>query len=620
MIGMAAVALLGSCKADLLDLTPYGSISSGTMWTTENLADQGVTGIYNVLRKGRSSSSGEPAYVGLGLYQFDCFGVSSDCRDKDYAILQGNATTSNSLFSDYWKDHYEGIHRANDAIANLPKSEISDSKKARLIAESKFLRAFFYYKLNMVYKGVPVYLTPVTIEECNQGRETEAKVWEVIITDLTDCINEANLPDRYDKGNADFGRATKAAAYALRGKVYMWLKEWAKAEADFKKVGELGHKLFNGDYKALFKQANEQSEETVFSVQCIGLDGYGNDISFRYGTRSTFGSCWNTYLVSTDFVESYEEKDGSEFDWEKYLPGYTAMTPEMRKIFFLRDTTYAELDRQFAAAGYTDEKNALKKEIGKLVKQELGNAGLAAKKAGLDSATFIRNNYLPTGNEARIRQAYANRDPRLQASIVTPYEKYDGADGAAAHTYVLRWPYTNNIDPLWDLKTDTNNRYYYLFRKFVAEGPTEIANRKYSDIDFPLIRYADVLLNLAEALNEQGKTSEAIACVNLVRARAGVQELNTNAATTVSGQADLRERIRNERRWEFNGEGVNFFDELRWGTWKETKFHEGAGLKQIWGEPQYTYSWGGDHYYFWPIPSAEKDMNENLTQTKDWID
>lgn len=611
MIGMAAVALLGSCKADLLDLTPYSSISSGTMWATENLADQGVTGVYNVLRQD---------YVGLGLYKFDCYGVSSDCRDADYALLKGNATTSNSLFSDYWKQHYEGISRANDAIANLPKADINDSKKARLIAESKFLRAFFYYKLNMVYKGVPVYLVPVTIEECNQGRETEAKVWEVVLSDLTDCINESNLPDRYEKGNANFGRATKAAAYALRGKVYMWQKEWAKAEADFKKVGEFGHKLFDGNYKELFKEANEQSEEAVFSLQCIGLDGYGNDISFRYGTRSSFGSCWNTYLTSTDFVESYEEKDGSQFDWDNYLPGYNAMGPELRKVFFLRDTTYTELDKQFAAAGYTDKDNALKKSIGSLVREELHNiAQIAKKKYNIDSVT-ICSNYLPTGNEARIVQAYANRDPRMKASIITPYEKYDGADGATAHTYILRWPYTNNIDPLWDLKTDTNNRYYYLFRKFVAEGPTEIPNRSYSPIDFPLIRYADVLLNLAEALNEQGKTDEAIDCVNLVRERAGIAQLNTNAATTVSGQADLRERIRNERRWEFNGEGVNFFDEVRWGTWKDTKFYEGAGLKQIWGETEYTYSWGGDQYYNWPIPSAEKDMNGNLTQTDGWID
>lgn len=589
LIGMTTAALLGSCQGDLLDLNPYGSVGSGTMWSTENLADQGVTGIYNVLRKGKSSSSDDPAYVGLGLYVFDCFGVTADCRDRDYALLSGNATTSNTLFSDYWKDHYEGIHRANDAIANLPKTEMADSKKGRLIAESKFLRAFFYYKLNMVYKGVPLYLTPIELEECIQGRETEAKIWEAVITDLTDCINEANLPDRYLKGDASFGRVTKAAAYALRGKAYMWTKDFPKAEADLKEVGRLGHQLFDGDYKQLFKEANEQSDEMIFSVQCIGIEKYGNDISFRFGSRATQdGGGWDTYFPSNDFVESYQWADGKPFNWDDVIPGYNAMDPKKRSVYFLRDNMTAAQ-----------------------IKSMTENQG-----ADMDK-------YLPTGNEARIRQAYTNRDSRLEASIITPFAKFLGTDGVEDQIYVLRWPYDTNVKPVFDIKTDTPSAHHYLFRKFVAEGGNEIPNRKYSPIDFPLIRYADVLLNLAEALNEQGgaeKMREAIECVNLVRDRAKVAKLNSNSYTTVAGQDDLRERIRQERRWEFNGEGVNFFDELRWGSWKDTKFHEGAGLKQVWGQTDYTYSFGGDQYYTWPIPNAEKAMNDNLDQTLGWID
>lgn len=576
----ASMATLSSCQGDLLDLNPYSSVSSGSMWTTENLADQGVTGIYSVLRKEN---------VGLGLYTYDCFGVSSDRSGLDDALIKGNATASNSLFSNYWKEHYEGIHRANDAIVNLPKAPMEDSKRARLIAESKFLRAFFYYKLNMMYKGVPLYLEPIELEECINARETEDKIWETVITDLTDCINEANLPNRYPAGDKNVGRISKAAAYALRGKVYLWTKEWLKAEADFKQVGTLGHALFEGTggYKALFKEANEQCEEMVFSVQCIGLDGYGNEMSFRYGSRSTFGSCWNTYLPNTDFVDSYEWADGKPFNWNDVIPDFNSMDTKARAVYFLRDNM-------------TDaQKEAMKKD----------------QKADLSK-------YLSTGNEARIKQAYENRDPRLKASIITPYEEYDGADGATNYTYTLRWPFDSNIKPLFDLKTDTNNRFYYLFRKFVAEGSSEIPNRSYSPIDFPLIRYADVLLGLAEALNEQGgadKMREAIDCVNLVRDRAEVARLNSNSYTTVAGQDDLRKRIQKERRWEFNGEGVNFFDEMRWQTWKDTKFFPGAGLKQIWGESQYTNAWGGDHYYKWAIPNTERNMNLNLTQNPDWI-
>ena len=67
----------------------------------------------------------------------------------------------------------------------------------------------------------------------------------------------------------------------------------------------------------------------------------------------------------------------------------------------------------------------------------------------------------------------------------------------------------------------------------------------------------------------QGKIEEAISAVNQVRARAGAQLLNSNEPTTVTGQEDLRERIRNERYWELLGEDLIYYDELRWKTWKD---------------------------------------------------
>lgn len=572
----ASVALLTGCQGDLMDLSPYDSIASGNMWTTENLADMGVTGIYNVLRKEN---------VAGDLYKFDSYGVSADYRDGNDALLRGNVTTGSGLFSGYWKAHYEGISRCNDAIANLSKAPLSEEKLARLTAESKFMRAYFYYKLNMMFKGVPLYLEPSELDDLVKGRSTETEVWNQVIVDLTDAVNANSLPDKYAAGDAAYGRATKGAAYALRGKVYMWMNEWAKAEADLRKVGKMGYGLFQGGYKQLFKETNEQCEEMIFSLQCIGESGYGNDFSFRYGTRSSFGSCWNTYLVSTDFVETYECADGKPFDWDDFIPGYDAMDVSERSVYFLRD-------------GMTE-----------------------AEKSKMTEDGADLSKYLDNGNEARIKMAYENRDPRLMVTVITPYAEYYGANGATSYTYTLRWPYRgyDTADP-FDLKTDTNNRYYYLFRKFVAEGAAEIPNRSYSPIDIPIIRYADVALSLAECLNEQGKTDEAVEWVNKVRARAGIALLNSNAYTQVSGQDNMRIRIQNERRWEFAGEGVNFFDEIRWKTWHQTKFKANAGLKQIWGTMQASYSWGGSHLYNWAIPRSEIQMNDNLKQNDGWLD
>lgn len=572
----AAIAMLTSCRGDLMDLNPYDSISSGTMWTSESLADMGVTGIYNVLRSEN---------VAGDLHKFDSYGVSADYRDGNYSLLRGNATTSDGQFSGYWKIHYEGISRANDAIANLPNAPLDESKMNRLVAESKFLRAYFYYKLNMVFKGVPLYLEPTELDGFTKGRNTEQEVWDQVIADLTDAINCADLPDKYAAGDGNYGRVTKGAAFALRGKVYMWMNNWAAAEADFRQVGNLGYKLFDGEYKQLFKEANEQCDEMIFSLQCIGESGYGNNFTFRYGSRVSYGSCWNTYLASTDFVDTYECADGKPFNWDDYIPGYNEMDPAARSVYFFRD-------------GLTDDEKTT----------------LAANGADMSK-------YLDSGNEARILAAYENRDPRLQMTIITPYAQYLGSTNSTDYTYTLRWPYRGyDTEEPFDIRTDTNNRFYYLFRKFVAEGSTEIPNREYSPIDIPIIRYADVLLSLAECLNEQGKTDEAVTYVNMVRERAGAALLNSNEYTQVSGQDNMRERIRNERRWEFAGEGVNFFDEMRWKTWHESKMFEGAGLKQIWGEMQSSYSWGGDYLYNWAIPRSEIQMNGNLTQNDGWID
>lgn len=604
ILGLAAVAtLLAACRDDLMDTKPYNAISSELMWSTESLADQGVIGVYNALRQ---------PHVASEIFKYDAFGVSSAHRngtqDAEVWLLMGDVGPSKQMFADAWKQHYEGIHRANDAIKNLPDAPLKADKKDRLIAECKFLRAYFYYKLNMVFQGVPLYLEPEEVVNMTKPREAADSIWRVIIKDLTDCIgiNASVFPNRYTKDSQYYGRATRGAACALRGKVYLWTKEFAKAERDFKMVADCGYKLYEDagedSYRQLFKEANEQNREFIFSLQNIGVGSWGNEISFRYGSRSAYdilGGGWHTYLVNTSFVDSYQNKDGSEFSWDSVIAGYSDKNPADRELYFYRDT---------AALSSLAKSNTAIKQI-------------------LDTlrSTAKRNpEYLPKGNEERIKKAYTARDPRLTATVITPYSTFKGAYNGADCEYTLRWPaYSNNDQEPRDLMYDGGfTSFCYLFRKFVAEGAQEIPRRDMSPIDFPLIRYADVLLGLAEALNEQGKWQDAITELNKVRKRAGVAELNSSeyTGTPVSGAEDVRERIRNERRWEFAGEGVNYFDEIRWRTWKKTKFEDNNGLKQIWGEQVYEKMWSGEHYYLWPIPLKERQMNPKLEQNPSWTE
>ena len=582
LIFISVIALgLSGCKKNLLDTTPYDQLSSENMWKTDNLTDLGVNAIYEALRLGQNTGSAS----GLELYQYDRFAVTGMQRDGTDAMLSGTITPSNSLFSNNWRNLYEGVIRANDAIANIPaKSPSTEAKKARLVAESKFLRAYYYFRLNQVWKGVPIYLEPFKYTEATKARSTEAEVWAVVLKDLTDAIAETNLPAKYAKGNANYGRITKGAAYALRGKVYMYMNKWAEAAADFASVQSSGYTLFN-DYKTLFKEVNEQCDEMIFSLQNIGVTGLGSTTQFFCGTRSSFGSCWNTYLVSPNGVDLFENTDGSAFNWETVIPGYTSMTAKARQVYFMRDNMT------------TAEKTA--------------RANLGAD----------MTKYLAVGNEARIKQAFTNRDPRLGYCVITPYSTYNGVFGSSGATVSSRFPYRAEAAVDGDLRTDTQAEFFYLNRKFVYEGNTELLNRAYGPIDFPIIRYADVLLMWAEALVELNDIPGAIAKVNLVRARVGMpalQTANSLLPTFVSSQDNMRNRVRQERRVEFVNEGINYFDEMRWRTWKSMKFDGANGLRSVWGANVANYTWGGDHYYAWPIPQAEIQINSNLLQNPGW--
>ena len=597
-----SLCLLTACS-NVLDTSPANNPSSEIMWTNENLTDMGVAGIYANLRNlCESTSNGNSAAV--GFYGFDCYGTTGQMVRN--TALTNAPNVGSGVFSNTWKRMYEGIHRANDAILNIPlKSPVSAEKKGRLVAESKFLRAFYYYMLNQLYKGVPYYDVPVVPADATKSQETEAFIWEKVIADLTDCINEPNFPDNSYKE----GRASKGAAYALRGKAYMHTKAYDKAAADFAKVGECGYSLFQGGYKELFLEANEACSEMIFRVQNIAETGYGNQVQRFVGTNSATGGGtvhgWNDYMATPDVVDLYENADGTPFNWDDVIPGYSTMPAAKREVYFLRDTKKngAEIHAQVTTA-VEDRLKALEKTY-----------------------SDIRIFYLEEGNEARIRAAYTNRDPRLEMNVITPYSTFKGWRNTPAEafesTYRIPTAGTTREDravaDFWPNNGNkTGGNSYYFHRKFVWEGFNTV-QRDYGPTDEPIIRYADVLLAWAEALVEQPTPNLSLAAekVNMVRGRSSVNMPNV----VYTDKEDLLKKIKQERKREFVNEGVDFFDEMRWGTLKESKFYTGNGAKSVWGAiiggTAYAWPSTGD-LNIWPVPTAEVERNTNLVKTPGW--
>ena len=161
-----------------------------------------------------------------------------------------------------------------------------------------------------------------------------------------------------------------------------------------------------------------------------------------------------------------------------------------------------------------------------------------------------------------------------------------------------------------------NDWFAYFFRKFVPEYDMDgtANNRAHTPINFPLIRYADVLLMLAECYNENNRSSDAVDLINQVRARAGMPGINSGPDyLAADSKEEVFERIRRERGWELAGEGHSFDDYKRWGMLEQLD----GPMSDLLGTVKYTRV-VSSRDYLWPIPQTERDMNPDLTQNPGW--
>ena len=556
-----------------LETYPGDKVNEGTFYKTGDHAHQGLMGIYGMLRLNEAYG-----------YQF-CFDHLGDIAYgyNYYMMFLATYTDRDGTIQAHWQTFYDGIHRVNTFIRSVKgmRGIITDEQINEYVAEAKFLRAMFYFSLTDLFGGVPYYDESTNVNEefmnLKQPRSSLEEVRAHILEDLDEAIKY--LP--VEHAASEYGRATKGAAYALRGKVHLYDKEWQSAINDFEEIvynksNNYGYAL-DDDYARVFKLYNgAKSPETVFSIQNksgVGTE-YGMQIQALMGCRGAYGSCWNNTVPSTQLVDMYEFKDGRPFNWDEIFPGYNAMTPEQRK---------------------------------ELLSVEMDGSGTIV---GLREA-----------DTAKILSAYTCRDPRLMATVIVPYSHYMGNIGRTTNVDLI-FALDHNLAGNANGGTIQNNAGWvsYLYRKFVTEGDQggAISNRLHTPFAFPLIRFADVLLMLSEAYNEAGQLDKAVTEFNKVRARVGMPGLNSGPAwMVVSNKEQMAERIRKERAVEFAGEGLRFSDLRRWGYEIAHKTLNNVDAVNICGEPIYTHLFT-ERDMLWPIPGVERERNKELTQNPGW--
>lgn len=556
-----------------LETYPGDKVNEGTFYKTGDHAHQGLMGIYGMLRLNEAYG-----------YQF-CFDHLGDIAYgyNYYMMFLATYTDRDGTIQAHWQTFYDGIHRVNTFIRSVKgmRGIITDEQINEYVAEAKFLRAMFYFSLTDLFGGVPYYDESTNVNEefmnLKQPRSSLEEVRAHILEDLDEAIKY--LP--VEHAASEYGRATKGAAYALRGKVHLYDKEWQSAINDFEEIvynksNNYGYAL-DDDYARVFKLYNgAKSPETVFSIQNksgVGTE-YGMQIQALMGCRGAYGSCWNNTVPSTQLVDMYEFKDGRPFNWDEIFPGYNAMTPEQRK---------------------------------ELLSVEMDGSGTIV---GLREA-----------DTAKILSAYTCRDPRLMATVIVPYSHYMGNIGRTTNVDLI-FALDHNLAGNANGGTIQNNAGWVscLYRKFVTEGDQggAISNRLHTPFAFPLIRFADVLLMLSEAYNEAGQLDKAVTEFNKVRARVGMPGLNSGPAwMVVSNKEQMAERIRKERAVEFAGEGLRFSDLRRWGYEIAHKTLNNVDAVNIYGEPIYTHLFT-ERDMLWPIPGVERERNKELTQNPGW--
>ena len=429
-----AIFLMVSCKDEFIKLNPISTTNINALFITDKDYNDALIGVYSMLQ-----------IQGPNIWQFGDL-PGDDCEQQFLtSIGQVNidffsVNSNDALFLSTWKNYYKLISRANMVLSKCETADVSIIKNKDLYeGEAKFLRALAYFDLVRIFGDVPLVTIPTNAEEASKSARASAdKIYETIIKDLLD--SEILLPSNYTGKN--IGKATKGAAKALLGKVYLTQHDFVKAENKLNEVTAMGYSLLN-NFNDLFNyQKDEHHSEYIFDIEYA--EGFG-------GLGSPFSN---------------------------------AFTPLNNALMLFYGIT--------------------------------GGGG------GSNSGT-------PSDE---LFTLFESKDKRKDITVARGYTNNEG-------TYIPI--------PTFDIRSFT--------KKYI----TRTSRASDSNANWKLIRYADVLLMYAEALNENGKSTQSLENLNKVRTRAGLDPLINLT------QSEIREKIYLERRLELYLEGSRWFDLVRTG-------------------------------------------------------
>ncbi len=253
-----------ACSDDFVDVTSEDP-NSENFFNSQEDYENALIGAYDLLQSSyinvmigdiasdNTLAGGESATDVIGLQQID---------DMIH-------TPINDQLSDLWGWMFAGVNRANYIMEFKDKTDFPD--KPRVLGETRFLRAYYYFELVKFFGDVPLAVDRRFLfgDQFNVDRTPKAEVYAQIESDLLYAIENLQYT------TPDVGRASKGSAQALLGKVYLFQQKYAEAAAVLDDLIAMGPYNLVTDYNTIFENNNENNIESVFEIQYSDAEGAG---------------------------------------------------------------------------------------------------------------------------------------------------------------------------------------------------------------------------------------------------------------------------------------------------------------------------------------------------------
>jgi len=557
IVGLLVVIAISGC-VDILDISPKDRIAAedllsnpdGVRIYMANLYSQLPVEDFTYFRNGFNINSSDPNNGGYIASMVTDEAVHSAWND---GIRSGDFT--------WWEPGYKLIRDVNILFNEIPQLNILEEERDYLIGEASFIRGYAYYALAKRYGGVPIIDVlqhyEGSIEDLMIPRSTEKETWDFVLSELTKAAE--NLPSQW---TTDHRRATKWAALGLKSRAALHAASVAKYN---NKLNLTGTAVDNGLVGLDTNMANEYYQQVIDASEQIIIGGQhslykDNPANIEESIENIQRMFENPNIAPDEaiFIKGYARRGtntGHNYDiW--YQPNQLAngwphpgrLNPALDLI-----DLYESYDNpgQFIPVQTTITSNV-------------------NDYSGFD----INEDYIRYSDPYEI---FTNRDARFHASIIAPGSIWKGEeiiiqaglvtpDGETMMLTEGHIEYNGNIFYTYgapnrnqysgfDTFGENYTRTGFLIKKFLDEQNAVTPSWNQSVTDYMDIRYAEILLNYAEAVIESGMGD-----FNL--ARQALNDIRKRAGHTVEVDLTL-ENILRERRVELAFENRRMWDLIR---------------------------------------------------------